>query len=232
MWRQRLMSPLLPNGEQTDYLLKQYEAIQSNCSTSFPVTTYGTTLSVATATATVSKSTALVTSSTSSASATSTSCLGQLIQPFDEYRSCFNISDTYNVSTGAIVAATGDQGCEFHSPICLPFPCEIDVVWDHPSCQDLATRYSTESNNITLTQFMAWNPTILGSCGFVSHVQRVCKSPPGRQFTATAVVYAPTAAGSYYSTATPAEPTQAGTTSDCGLFYDVVSGDTCNSEEV
>lgn len=127
------MSPLLPNGEQTDYLLKQYDAIQSNCSTSLPVTTYGTTLSVATATATVSKSTALVTSSTSSASATSTSCLGQLIQPFDKYRSCFNISDTYNVSTGAIIAATGDQGCEFHSPICLPFPCEIDVVWDHPS---------------------------------------------------------------------------------------------------
>ena len=133
MWRQRLMSPLLPKGEHTEYLLKQYDAIQSNCSTSLAVTTYGTTLSVATATATVADSTNVAASSTASASPASTSCLGQLIQPFDKYQSCFTISDTYNVSTGAIVAATGDQSCEFYSPICLPLPCEIDVVWDHPS---------------------------------------------------------------------------------------------------
>lgn len=133
MWRQRLMSPLLPQGEQTDYILKQYDAIQSNCSTSLAVTTYGTTLSVATAAATVADSTTATTTSTNTASIDSTSCLGQLIQPFDNYRSCFNISDTYNVSTGAIVAATGDQSCEFSSPICLPLPCEIDIVWDHPS---------------------------------------------------------------------------------------------------
>ncbi|KAJ5135679.1 uncharacterized protein N7515_004957 [Penicillium bovifimosum] len=202
MWRQRLMSPLLPKGEHTEYLLKQYDAIQSYCSKSLAVTTYGTTLSVATPTATADSTIAM--SSTASASSASASCLGQLIQPFDKYyRSCFEISDTYNVSTGAIVAATGDQSCQFDSPICLPLPCEIDIVWGNPSCQALATRYSTESNNITLTQFMSWNPTILGSCGFVNHVQRVCKrfghSPPGGQFTATAVIYAPTAVGSYYS---------------------------------
>lgn len=189
------MSPLLPNGEHTDYLLKQYDAIQSNCSTSLPVATYGTTLSVVSATATVAQSTGIATTSTTSVSPASTTCLGQLVEPFNTSRSCFNISDTYNVSTGTIIAATGNFGCHFDSPICLPLPCEIDVVWDSPSwyvphithcyrvnnqlnltrSQDLATRYSTESNNITLTQFMAWNPTILGSCRFVNHVQRVCK---------------------------------------------------------
>jgi hypothetical protein len=30
----------------------------------------------------------------------------------------------------------------------------------------------------------------------------------------------------YVMSETPVEPTQSGTTSDCGLFYDVVSGDT------
>lgn len=133
MWRQRLMSPLLPNGEHTDYLLQQYDAIQSNCSTALPVTTYGTTLSVASATATVAQSTNIATTSTTSVSSASSTCFGQLIQPFNSYRSCFNISDTYNVSTGAIVAATGDYGCGFDSAICLPFPCEIDAVWDNPS---------------------------------------------------------------------------------------------------
>jgi hypothetical protein len=126
------MSPLLPKDDHTDYLLKQYDAIQSNCSTSLPVTTYGTTLSLATATATASGSTAAM-STTATASPASVPCFGQLVQPFDRYRSCFNISDTYNVSTGAIVAATGEIDCEFYSPICLPFPCEIDVVWDNPS---------------------------------------------------------------------------------------------------
>ncbi|CAI7601010.1 unnamed protein product [Penicillium viridicatum] len=53
-------------------------------------------------------------------------------------------------------------------------------------------------------------------------------SPPGGHFSGTGIIYSPTAAGSFYSTATPAEPTQSGTISDCGLFYNVVSGDTCS----
>jgi hypothetical protein len=66
-------------------------------------------------------------------------------------------------------------------------------------------------------------------------------SPPGGRATATQVIYAPTAISSIYTTgklsdllhglkliilAMPAEPTQAGTVSDCGLYYNVVSGDT------
>lgn len=215
------MSPLLPNSEYTEYLLAQYESIQTNCSTSLPVTTYGTTLLVTTATATAT--------ATAEATPTSTTCLGQLVEPFDNYRSCFNISDTYNVSTGAVVHATNSQSCDFDSAICLPLPCDLDTVWNTPTCDDLAAQYSTEGNNVTMTQFLTWNPNILGSCGFLQDVQRICKSPPGGHFSGTGVIYAPTAAGSYYSTATPAEPTQSGTISDCGLFYNVVSGDTCNS---
>ncbi|KAJ5376488.1 carbohydrate-binding module family 18 protein [Penicillium cosmopolitanum] len=223
MWRQRLMSPLLPSSESTQYLLQQYESIQKNCSTTLPVTTYGTTLSVASATASSSP----VATGTTTGSLASSTCLGQLVEPFEDgYRSCFNISDTYNVSTGAIVAATGDALCDFHNSICLPLSCELDTLRDNPSCQDLADKYSTDTNNVTLTQLLAWNPKILGSCGFLNNVQRVCQSPPGGNFVPTGVIYAPTTAGSYYTTATPAEPTQSGTTSECGLFYDVVSGDT------
>ncbi|KAI3067253.1 hypothetical protein CBS147339_8519 [Penicillium roqueforti] len=225
IWRQRLMSPLLPDGAHTQYLLDQYQNIQRNCSTTLPVTTYGTTLLV-TATTTVTASTP---AGTVTATATSTTCMGQLVQPFDTYRPCFNISDTYNVSTGAVVRATNNEFCEYDSPICLPPPCEIDTVWYNPTCEELAQKYSTASNNITLTQFLTWNANILGSCGFLNDAQRICKSPPGGHFSPTGVVYAPTAAGSYYSTATAAEPTQSGTTASCGLFYNVVSGDTCNS---
>lgn len=44
----------------------------------------------------------------------------------------------------------------------------------------------------------------------------------------TGTIFAPTTVGQYYSTATPAEPTQSGSIADCGLYYNVVAGDTCN----
>lgn len=130
MWRQRLMSPLLPNSEDTKYLLEQYNTIQQNCSTTLAVTTYGTTLSV---TSVVAAPTASATATIAGASSASPTCLGQLVQPFDSYRSCFNISDTYNVSTGAVIAATSDNFCSFDSPICLPLPCDLDTVWYNPT---------------------------------------------------------------------------------------------------
>jgi hypothetical protein len=40
--------------------------------------------------------------------------------------------------------------------------------------------------------------------------------------------YAPTATTAYHTTATPATPTQTGSVADCGRYYSVVSGDTCN----
>jgi hypothetical protein len=44
----------------------------------------------------------------------------------------------------------------------------------------------------------------------------------------TGIVVAPTSVGEYYTTATPAEPTQSGSIANCGLYYNVVAGDTCN----
>lgn len=202
------MSPLLPDGAHTQYLLDQYQNIQRNCSTTLPVTTYGTTLLV-TATTTVTASTP---AGTVTATATSTTCMGQLVQPFDTYRPCFNISDTYNVSTGAVVRATNNEFCEYDSPICLPPPCEIDTVWYNPTwlvwflppkekdtwrafadegvSEELAQKYSTASNNITLTQFLTWNANILGSCGFLNDAQRICKRSGWKQIPPFLLGYA------------------------------------------
>ncbi|RAH80511.1 carbohydrate-binding module family 18 protein [Aspergillus japonicus CBS 114.51] len=226
MWRQRLMSPNLPSGEFGQYLLSQYDNIQQNCSVSLPVTTYSTRL-LATATKTIT-GTGVGAAATATA-ATSSSCLGQLVQPRKLFY-CPDLTDTYNVSTGTAYHITGDNsGCQFTEPICLPLPCELDTVYLNPTCADLAARYSTDNNEVTVTQFLSWNPFIQGSCGSLYTGQRVCKSPPGGRFNATAIIYAPTTAGSYYTTASPAEPTQPGATADCGLYYQVASGDTCNS---
>ncbi|KAJ1704780.1 hypothetical protein NYO67_13065, partial [Aspergillus flavus] len=98
------------------------------------------------------------------------------------------------------VDATQNQDCRFDSPLCLPKPCEIDTVWGKTTCEELAARYSTEELPISETQFLSWNPNILGACSWVHNSQRVCKGPPGGFFKASGVIYAPTTAGSYYTT--------------------------------
>ncbi|KAB8260731.1 hypothetical protein BDV32DRAFT_158653 [Aspergillus pseudonomiae] len=160
MWRQRLMSALLPSGEHTDYLLEQYSTIQEYCSTKLPVTTYETTLFASTRTMPVT-------------------------------------------STG--------------TPLQSPTSC--------PGHEELAARYSTDEVPISEMQFLSWNPNILGACSWVHSSQRVCKGPPGGFFKASGVIYTPTTAGSYYTTAIPAEPTRPGTIPDCGRYYKVVAGD-------
>ncbi|KAF5855296.1 hypothetical protein ETB97_009476 [Aspergillus alliaceus] len=221
MWRQRLMSALLPSGEHTDYLLNQYSAIQEYCSTKLPVTTYKTTLFASTRTMPVT--------ATGTPVPSPTSCPGQLIEPSDSWMSCRDISDKYNVSTGTVIDATQDQECRFDFPLCLPKPCDIDTIWGKTTCEELAARYSSDKAPISETQFLSWNPNILGACSWVHNSQRVCKGPPGGFFKASGVIHAPTTAGSYYTTAIPAEPTRPGTIPDCGRYYKVVAGDECNT---
>ena len=127
IWRQKLMSPLLANSEFTDYLIEQYDQIQSNCSTSLPLTTYSARLLVSTAVATTT------TSGTVSAPTASSTCLGQLIDPPAYGFTCDDLTDTYNITTGDARAATKDVFCQFNTTICIPNPCELDTIWDSPS---------------------------------------------------------------------------------------------------
>ncbi|KAK1146011.1 hypothetical protein N8T08_003659 [Aspergillus melleus] len=226
IWRQRLMSSKLPKDEFTDYLLEQYESIQKFCSVSLPVSTYSSTLFIR---PTIPTSTVLATAVPSTPATTNT-CDGQLVVADDDNRlPCLRMSDTYNVSTGTLEYITGSYSCSFEGAICLPKPCELDIVYGSNTCEALAAKYSTDESPVSLTQFLAWNPYLQGSCDRVNHVQRVCKGPPGGRFKPSGVIAAPTGPGEYYTTAHPAEPTQPGTTESCGRYYKVASGDTCNS---
>ncbi|KAL4941851.1 hypothetical protein BDV06DRAFT_212346 [Aspergillus oleicola] len=208
LWRQRLMSSKLPRDEFTEYLLE-----------------HSTLFSRPTATTSTTPSSSTV----PGAPATTDTCHGQLVEPSNDPLPCIRMSDAYNVSTGTLKYITGSDSGSFESAICLPLPCELDIIYGSQTCEGLATKYSTNESPVTLTQFLAWNPHIRGTCGRVNHVQRVCKGPPGGRFKSSGVISAPTGASEYFTTAIPAEPTQAGTTNSCGRYYKVVSGDTCNS---
>lgn len=229
LYRQRLLNPWLPISNFTDYLIDQFDLIQGNCSTTLPYSTSSSTLYVGTATATTTSGSVTTTGSSSTATAT---CLGQVVQPLANWLTCNNLCDTYNISTGDARVVTADYACYFDQALCLPLPCEIDTVWDQPSCDELAQRYSNSTYTVTTGQFLSWNTNIQGSCTGIAPGQRVCKSAPGGTFpkpNATITAPGATGAATFYTAATAAYPTQSGTISECGEYYLAVSGDDCST---
>lgn len=127
MWKQRLLSPHLADSDFTNYLIEQFEDLQGNCSTTMPYTTSAATLWLTLgATATATTSSAVTTTSSSLVTAT---CAGQIIPVSSTPLGCDPLSDMYNVTTGDLRAATNDYLCEITAPICVPSPCEIEVIW-------------------------------------------------------------------------------------------------------
>ncbi|KGO42419.1 hypothetical protein PEX1_056720 [Penicillium expansum] len=227
LYRQRLLDPWLPVTNFTDYLIDQFDLVQANCSTTLPYSTSASTLYVGTATATTTTSATTTTDSTTTAT-----CLGQMVQPLQNWLTCNDLCDTYNISTGDARVITGDYACYFNQATCFPLPCEIDTVWDTPSCDELATRYSNSTYSVTTAQFLSWNTNVQGSCSGIAAGQRARreKSAPGGTFPKpNATITAPGATGepTYYTAATAAYPTQTGTISECGDYYLVVAGDDC-----
>ena len=90
----RLLDPWLATTDFTDYLIEQFDFIQENCSTTLQYTTSSSTLyigaqtTIATATATTTGDTTM----TNIGAATAT-CLGQLVQPTNNWLSCNALSD-------------------------------------------------------------------------------------------------------------------------------------------
>ncbi|KAM0699779.1 hypothetical protein Q7P36_000415 [Cladosporium allicinum] len=228
LYRLRLLDPWLASTNFTDYLIGQFDSVQQNCSTTLPYTMSSSTLYIGAQTTVTATATTTDAATTINTAASTAVCLGQVVQPIANWLTCDDLSDTYNVSTGDARTATGDYDCFFDTPACLPLPCPIYTVWGSPSCASLAELASNSTNNVSESQFLAWNSNIQGSCGRVANSQRVCMEAPGGTWTTPSVtITAPTGTVLYYTTATPAYPTQSGTTESCGKYYQVVSGDDC-----
>ncbi|EZF10209.1 hypothetical protein H112_08421 [Trichophyton rubrum D6] len=219
IFRQRLLSPFLLKGGYTSYLVEQFQDMQSYCSTSMPYSTSTSEVFMGTATRTMP----------TGSPPPATTCGGPTIQPTDPPLSCEAITDKYNVTTGDVRHRTGNVYCEFSEPLCLPEPCQIGVVPLGSTCTSLLEKYSSPEFNITLSQFLNWNPYLAGSCDLLRWHQRVCIRPPGGSYESQPPVHQPTGASEYYTTAIPPAPTSTGTTPSCGRYYEVVAGDQCNT---
>ncbi|OJD29410.1 chitin-type 1 [Diplodia corticola] len=244
MWRKRLEDPFLVSSNHTDYLLEQFDLLQTNCSTTMALTTSAPTL-VSNTIATASATTTTTTSSTDQANAT---CTGQLVQPTDPSLPCEILTRNYNVSTGDARQVTGDYNCQFsNTTVCLPLPCELDTIYGGVTCTDLAANYSDANQNVTIPMLLQWNPKLAGSCDNLGP-QALCKGCAGfhwmngvqKPLTKPGLRRADIHQLHRYShpqaqdsttlqAATPALPTEPGAAAACGLYYSVKTGDTCQT---
>lgn len=107
---------------------------------------------------------------------------------------------------------------------CLPPTCSIYQVQTNDTCWSVSA-----ANNITVTQLQSWNPALNGGCTNILSGSTVCVSPPGGAWTGTTIPGTSPTQGSTYALTTVAPPGQTpyGTTSNCGSYYQAVSGDNC-----
>ncbi|KAI1839183.1 hypothetical protein DTO027I6_7699 [Penicillium roqueforti] len=192
----------------------------SSCSTSGYSVTY-TPTSTASSTASAS--------ATVAASRCNTTDPDQTVYKVESGDTCLSISAAQNVSTSALINLNSlDTGCTHivaGAEICLPDVCEIYRVQETDTIDKIVASLSRQ---VSVPQFVAWNAN-LNSAQSSQNLTAVsgkyiCVSPPGTLTLPDTLALRPA------STAVSL-PTDAVTSSntDCGHWYQVQDGDTCES---
>ncbi|KAL4916430.1 hypothetical protein BDW62DRAFT_106230 [Aspergillus aurantiobrunneus] len=110
--------------------------------------------------------------------------------------------------------------------LCLPQPCELYPVNLGTTCLDIV-----EDNDITIDELFEWNEYLNSECTNLLAGDEVCIAEPSTFPTPTTTASTTAIRTSGYSTETvpPPGPVPRGTTSKCGEYYQVKSGDYCDS---
>ncbi|KAJ6086049.1 LysM domain protein [Penicillium sp. IBT 16267x] len=157
------------------------------------------------------------------------SCLSESTYAVVSGDNCIAISQAQNVSTGALIALNNllpdCSNLDAGASLCLPQACEIYTVQAGDTCASI-----TNATGISFVQFTSWNPTINSYCTNLLADQEFCVGQAGAVWTGTTIPGASTTQSGVYATTTVAAPSNLayGTTTDCGRYYDVQSGDDCS----
>ncbi|KAJ5426043.1 hypothetical protein N7465_001113 [Penicillium sp. CMV-2018d] len=202
-----------------------FESLTSSCN--------ATGYSYTTPTAYALNNTATATSAVTAPSITPMrDCVGTYtVQPGDN---CNSVAKAHKVSTYALLQANNlDLYCENFSntmnrTLCIPSQCETYTWRAYDTCNDIAAGLG----NITMPQFLAWNPNFSPLCGntVLFHGYEICVSPPGGYLNHTTDSN-PTATTGAGATGVASAPTNAveGSNRNCSQWYTVVEGDQCGT---
>ncbi|KAH8899990.1 hypothetical protein GQ53DRAFT_593861, partial [Thozetella sp. PMI_491] len=188
MFYLRMSSPYLPVLDHSDYLLEQYLDIVDVCQATMPDLMvrvepqydfvdgtwdgrpeYNSTIS----SATVVCSQNIALTDLQNLSVADPNANGTIY--------CDAMSTKYHVATGDLQVAFGSAFCtpdENFAGVCVPAACRVMQVTYGTTCASVVGKIATADNNVTLTQFLSWNPNLQGLCDSLL-TQYVCVGPPG-----------------------------------------------------
>jgi len=141
---------------------------------------------------------------------------------------CAGIAAANSVATGTLISINDIvPGCaELYvgQILCLPQTCDTYTTQSNDTCVAISTAF-----NLTWTQVISYNPSINSRCTNLLSDVDICISPPGGVWNGTTVAGAIATQTAIYASATVTPPGSvgAGTTTSCGKYYQVQSGDYC-----
>ncbi|KAL4863002.1 hypothetical protein BDV12DRAFT_206856 [Aspergillus spectabilis] len=143
---------------------------------------------------------------------------------------CAKVAKAHSVPRGSLISLNGLRSecanLRVGQVLCLPEPCQLYPVDLGASCTDII-----KSNNINITQLFEWNAYLDPDCTNLIAGDQVCVAQPGVLPTLTTSIAPTVIKTTGYATATvaPPGPVPRGTTRKCGQYYQVKSGDYCDS---
>ncbi|KAL4901141.1 hypothetical protein BDW74DRAFT_181995 [Aspergillus multicolor] len=147
--------------------------------------------------------------------------------PPGEMVTCQDLGLAESVPSSSIPSLNYDAKCDIplsNGTYCLPEPCAIAVIANDTSAPLLLQ--SEAYQNITLVQFVSWNPDIDLKNLFLGDT--ICVGPPGGIYVPSSTTVGAAYPTSFTTTASPSAPTQTDTIANCGLYYTVQEGDICD----
>lgn len=154
-------------------------------------------------------------------------CSGKsyILQPTDTF---YSLPNSEHIATDQLLSSNGLSYNVTDFPksgsLCIENTCATHIVKANETCVSIA-----ESASVTYSQLMSWNININGVCSNLNDMinQTICISNPLGNYTVTENKEgSPTLA----VTPAPVPKNQApNTTTDCGRYYAVKTGDTCST---
>ncbi|GAA91092.1 carbohydrate-binding module family 50 protein [Aspergillus luchuensis CBS 106.47] len=160
---------------------------------------------------------------------TSPSCLSEATYTVVSGDNCIAISQAQNVSTGTLISlnnllpdCSNLDGNPTQPPSARP---HMSLQISGDTCESICNEAG-----ITFVQLTSWNPTINSYCSNPIAGQAVCVGQAGSTWTGTTIPGASATQNGVYATTTVAAPSNLayGTTTNCGQYYVVQSGDDCS----
>ncbi|RDW68879.1 uncharacterized protein DSM5745_08639 [Aspergillus mulundensis] len=143
---------------------------------------------------------------------------------------CAKIATAHSVPRGSLIAINKVRpdcaDLRVGQVLCLPEPCALYPVEIGMTCQDIV-----EQNLLTYEQLLEWNSYLDSGCTNLLAGDEVCVSPPAPLPSPTTSPAPSTLQKRVYATSIvdPPGPVPRGTTKNCGQYYEVKSGDYCDS---